>query len=59
MQWDGATLRRFPKTALLAGVTAGLLGIGGGMVIGPLFLAIGMEPQVCLPNLQLHDSRAF
>jgi len=46
MQWDGATLRRFPKTALLAGVTAGLLGIGGGMVIGPLFLAIGMEPQV-------------
>merc|ERR1712146_607271 len=46
MQWDGATLRKFPKTAILAGVTAGLLGIGGGMVIGPLFLAIGMEPQV-------------
>ena len=37
---------KFPKTAVLAGVTAGLLGIGGGMVIGPLFLSIGMEPQV-------------
>lgn len=46
MQWNSATLRRFPVTALLAGVTAGLLGIGGGMVIGPLFLSIGMEPQV-------------
>jgi len=46
MQWDTETLKRFPKTAILAGVTAGLLGIGGGMVIGPLFLSIGMEPQV-------------
>ena len=25
---------------------AGLLGIGGGMVIGPLFMSIGMQPQV-------------
>merc|ERR1712137_461869 len=39
-------LSKFPKTAVGAGVTAGLLGIGGGMVIGPLFLAIGMQPQV-------------
>ena len=31
---------------LLAGVAAGLLGIGGGMVIGPLFVDIGLEPQV-------------
>ena len=52
MQWDVKTLQRFPKTALLAGVTAGLLGIGGGMVIGPLFLSIGMEPQVPPPGAQ-------
>ena len=44
--WDDATLRKFPKTAILAGVAAGLLGIGGGMVIGPLFVDIGLEPQV-------------
>ena len=49
MQWDTPTLKRFPATALLAGVTAGLLGIGGGMVIGPLFLSIGMEPQAGRP----------
>ena len=44
--WDDATLRKFPTTAILAGVAAGLLGIGGGMVIGPLFVEIGLEPQV-------------
>lgn len=27
-------------------MAAGLLGIGGGMVIGPLFIEIGMQPQV-------------
>ena len=46
MQWTYEQLGKFPKVAVLAGVAAGLLGIGGGMVIGPLFLAIGMEPQV-------------
>jgi len=46
IQWSKETLKKFPLTALMAGVTAGLLGIGGGMVIGPLFLSIGMEPQV-------------
>lgn len=46
IQWTAEMLKKFPVTALMAGVTAGLLGIGGGMVIGPLFLAIGMQPQV-------------
>jgi hypothetical protein len=46
LTWDDATLKKFPTVALLAGVAAGLLGIGGGMVIGPLFMEIGMEPQV-------------
>jgi uncharacterized membrane protein YfcA len=46
LQWTKETLFKFPKTALMAGIAAGLLGIGGGMVIGPLFLSIGMEPQV-------------
>lgn len=41
-------LLKFPVTAINAGLAAGLLGIGGGMVIGPLFIEIGMQPQVCL-----------
>jgi uncharacterized membrane protein YfcA len=31
---------------LFAGLSAGLLGIGGGMVQGPLMLEMGMLPQV-------------
>lgn len=46
LSWDDGMLRKFPTVSLLAGFTAGLLGIGGGMIIGPLFLEIGMEPQV-------------
>lgn len=31
---------------LVAGTVAGLLGIGGGFVMGPLFLELGVPPQV-------------
>jgi len=40
------TLKKFPSIAILAGVAAGLLGIGGGMVIGPLFISLDMQPKV-------------
>jgi len=46
MKWTDATLRQFPFIAILAGVAAGLLGIGGGMVIGPLFIQLDMQPKV-------------
>jgi len=46
MVWTNENLMKFPKTALLAGLAAGLLGIGGGMVLGPLFIEIGMQPTV-------------
>jgi len=45
IQWDNHFLAKFPGYALAAGVAAGLLGIGGGMIQGPIFLDIGMEPQ--------------
>ncbi|CAK9175499.1 unnamed protein product [Ilex paraguariensis] len=31
---------------LLAGVVGGLLGLGGGFIMGPLFLELGVPPQV-------------
>jgi len=46
IQFSVEQLKKFPTVSLLAGVAAGLLGIGGGMVIGPLFIEIGMQPQV-------------
>ncbi|KAI3466600.1 hypothetical protein Pfo_023263 [Paulownia fortunei] len=36
----------FPIMALLAGVLGGVFGIGGGMLISPLLLQIGIEPEV-------------
>ena len=30
----------------MAGIVAGLIGIGGGMVLGPIMLEIGITPQV-------------
>merc|ERR1712113_277017 len=35
----------YPAVAILAGILAGLLGIGGGMVLGPLLVALGCLPQ--------------
>lgn len=31
---------------ILAGVVGGLLGLGGGFILGPLFLELGLPPQV-------------
>lgn len=31
---------------LLAGILGGMLGLGGGFILGPLFLEMGIPPQV-------------
>ena len=31
---------------VLAGIVGGLLGLGGGFILGPLFLELGIPPQV-------------
>lgn len=36
---------------LLSGVIGGLLGLGGGFIISPLFLELGIPPQV---SFELH-----
>ena len=46
IQWTTFRQIQFTFTSVLAGFAAGLLGIGGGMVLGPLFVEIGMQPQV-------------
>eukprot|EP00271_Cylindrocystis_brebissonii_P018132 TRINITY_DN499_c0_g1_i1.p1 TRINITY_DN499_c0_g1~~TRINITY_DN499_c0_g1_i1.p1 ORF type:complete len:371 (-),score=79.91 TRINITY_DN499_c0_g1_i1:1765-2877(-) len=45
LEWTPERLLRYPCLALATGMLAGLLGIGGGMVIGPLLLEMGMQAQ--------------
>lgn len=46
VQWDGARAARCLVLALVAGIVAGLVGVGGGMVLGPMMLELGVLPQV-------------
>lgn len=41
----------YELVAFLAGVITGLLGTGTGTVVGPLFLHMGMTPQVGLESV--------
>jgi len=44
--WDASKLRFYASFTFIAGVVAGLIGIGGGMVLGPLMLVLGIHPRV-------------
>mmetsp|Transcript_17536 Transcript_17536/g.37910 ORF Transcript_17536/g.37910 Transcript_17536/m.37910 type:complete len:596 (-) Transcript_17536:354-2141(-) len=44
--WDGKKLQFYSFFTFVAGVVAGLIGIGGGMVLGPLMLVMGINPRV-------------
>lgn len=45
LAWDERTTAIYPAICVFAGVAAGLLGIGGGMVLGPLLVELGCLPQ--------------
>jgi uncharacterized membrane protein YfcA len=44
--WDRSSLRFYGSFTFVAGIVAGLIGIGGGMVLGPLMLVMGIHPRV-------------
>eukprot|EP00297_Palpitomonas_bilix_P009051 CAMPEP_0113874728 /NCGR_PEP_ID=MMETSP0780_2-20120614/4503_1 /TAXON_ID=652834 /ORGANISM="Palpitomonas bilix" /LENGTH=521 /DNA_ID=CAMNT_0000860549 /DNA_START=58 /DNA_END=1623 /DNA_ORIENTATION=+ /assembly_acc=CAM_ASM_000599 len=45
-KWTRRSTLVYPWVAMVGGIFAGLLGIGGGMVIGPILLELGGHPQV-------------
>ena len=46
MKWKIHQLVFYCFCGLLAGIVGGLLGLGGGFILGPLFLELGVPPQV-------------
>merc|ERR1719409_2525561 len=46
IQWNNKNTIRYPAICTLSGVFAGLFGIGGGIVKGPLMLEMGVIPAV-------------
>lgn len=46
IQWDAHATALYPCVCSLAGFFAGMFGIGGGIVKGPLMLAMGVHPAV-------------
>jgi len=46
IQWDHRATIIYPLICALAGFFAGMFGVGGGIVKGPLMLAMGVHPKV-------------
>jgi len=44
--WDKKSLRFYGSFTFVGGIVAGLIGIGGGMVLGPLMLVMQVDPRV-------------
>ena len=49
VHWTSQAVRLLIPAAVGAGLLAGMLGIGGGMVLGPLFVALNFEVSFLLP----------
>jgi uncharacterized membrane protein YfcA len=46
IKWDDHATTWYPLICTLAGFFAGMFGVGGGIVKGPLMLAMGVHPKV-------------
>lgn len=46
VKWNKSLFIKFPLYSFLAGTMAGMLGIGGGLILGPLLLELGLHPIV-------------
>merc|ERR550537_205738 len=45
LTWTPTTMWQYPLMAVVAGFLGGFLGIGGGIIMGPLLLELGMSAE--------------
>mmetsp|Transcript_64077 Transcript_64077/g.75862 ORF Transcript_64077/g.75862 Transcript_64077/m.75862 type:complete len:525 (+) Transcript_64077:2-1576(+) len=50
IKWDSRATTVYPLVCCFAGFFAGMFGVGGGIVNGPLMLAMGIHPAVAAAN---------
>jgi len=48
LKWSKKTIILFLFFSILAGIAAGFLGIGGGLITGPMLIEMGVIPQVAV-----------
>jgi uncharacterized membrane protein YfcA len=48
VKWTRQIILTYPLYSLFAGTLSGLLGIGGGTILGPLLLELGIHPVVSI-----------
>lgn len=46
IKWSKKIIFHYPLVGLFGGMMAGLLGIGGGLILGPILLELGIHPIV-------------
>ena len=44
--WDAGKAVRLPMLVFVGAITAGMLGVGGGMILGPIFTELNFLPEV-------------
>lgn len=59
VRWKMHQLLFYCFCGVIAGIVGGLLGLGGGFILGPLFLEMGVPPQVLLSLPPLKDAEMF
>lgn len=47
VRWNKDNTLKIGLIAVMTGVAAGALGIGGGIIMNPVLLSIGLRPEVC------------
>lgn len=48
VEWDEHKIWKYPLYGIFSGVIAGMFGIGGGMINGPLMVELGFLPEVAV-----------
>ena len=56
-KWGVHKLVSYCVCGIAAGLAGGLLGLGGGFIMGPMFLEMGIPPQVHLSIFNIRDEK--